>query len=55
MKTTDPITCECGFKIWDGEVVRSRVLRIRPDGYFDAKCKCKRWIKLPVTFSTKVA
>lgn len=49
-KATEPIQCECGFKIWDGEVVRSRVLRIRADGWFEAKCRCKRWIPLPVRF-----
>lgn len=47
-KATEPIQCECGFRIWDGEVVRSRVLRIREDQQFEAKCRCKRWIALPV-------
>lgn len=51
---TEPVTCECGFRIWDGEVVRSRVLRILPDQHFEAKCpRCKRWNKLPVKFSDK--
>lgn len=55
MEKKTPIDCVCGFKIWDGEVVRSRVLRILPDGHFEAKCRCKRWVKLPVKFSDKSA
>jgi hypothetical protein len=51
MKKTEPVVCACGFKIWDGEVVRSRVLRILPDRHFEAKCKCKRWVKLPVKYT----
>jgi len=51
--TPQPIVCECGFRIWDGEVVRSRVLRIREDEHFEAKCRCKRWIELPVKISQK--
>ena len=47
-KATKPVVCECGFNIWDHEVVRSRVLRIRDDGYFEGKCRCKRWVLLPV-------
>ena len=50
---SDPITCECGFRIWDSEVVRSRVLRITPAGWFEAKCKCKRWVSLPVKMVSK--
>lgn len=47
-RPSEPIQCECGFRIWDGEVVRSRVLRVRDDGWFEAKCRCKRWIFIPV-------
>jgi len=48
-----PIVCECGFRIWDGEVVRSRVLRIREDDHFEAKCRCKRWLSIPVALRPK--
>lgn len=47
-KATEPIKCECGFRIWDGEVVRSRVLRLTDTDQFEAKCRCKRWIAIPV-------
>lgn len=39
--------CECGQAIYDGEVIRSRVVRIRPgDHELEAKCRCKRWVRL---------
>ncbi len=43
------VACErCGFKIFDGLVFRSRVIRIRPDARCEAKCRCKHWQPVPL-------
>ncbi|AWL12824.1 hypothetical protein HMF8227_02372 [Saliniradius amylolyticus] len=44
----DAVKCHCGFVIYDGEVVRSRVLN--PHKQL-AKCRCKAWVKVPVGYS----
>ncbi len=48
------IRCECGFHIFDGEIIRCRVLRVFPDGRCEAKCKCKRWIEVPLSLQIDV-
>ncbi len=46
-----PVRCECGREIFDGLVVRSRVVRVLPRGGAQAKCRCKRWVPVPLTYS----
>lgn len=45
-----PVRCQCGYKIFDGLVVRSRVLRVLASGA-EAKCKCRKWVRVPLTYS----
>ena len=40
------VACECGFVIFDGEVIRARVVKFVGQGAA-AKCRCKRWVPLP--------
>jgi len=42
----EPIECPCGWKIYDGEMVRSRCVNLR-NGM--ALCRCKRWITVPIS------
>lgn len=46
----DPIACErCAQVIFDGEVFKTRVIRLRPGGGTEAKCRsCKGWVALPL-------
>lgn len=44
-----PVTCACGHKIFDGLVIRSRVVRILANGS-EAKCRCRHWVPLPVGY-----
>lgn len=51
VETLRPIVrCECGHKIFDGIVIKSRVVRVLPKGA-EALCRCKRWVKVPLTYS----
>jgi len=43
--------CECGHEIFDGEVIRMRVLRVMPNGKCEVKCRCKRWNAVPLLYS----
>lgn len=36
--------------LFDGLVIRSRVIRLLPRGA-EAKCKCKRWLAVPVAYA----
>lgn len=45
-----PVHCECGRVIFDGEVITSRVVRLFPVAA--AKCRCKRWVVVPVVYSS---
>ncbi len=39
-----PVSCpNCGFKIFDGEVIRSRCVRIHTA---EALCRCKAWVNI---------
>lgn len=42
----EPVRCECGFLIFDGEAIRARVV-LPTKGL--AKCRCKRWVEVPVS------
>lgn len=44
------IRCVCGHFLFDGIVVRSRVIRVQPRGEVEALCRCKRWQTVPLTF-----
>lgn len=44
------VVCPCNHPIYDGEVIRSRVIRVLDAGA-EAKCpRCKRWNLVPVTY-----
>ena len=45
------VQCYCGHVIFDGIVVKSRVVRVLPRGGAEALCRCKRWQPIPVTYS----
>lgn len=45
-----PVRCDCGHVLFDAVVFRSRVLRRLPDDSIEAKCRCKRWVKLPLVY-----
>ena len=40
----------CTAPIFDGLVIKSRVVRILARGA-EAKCRCKTWVPVPVTYS----
>ena len=44
-----PVSCECGFLVFDGQVLRARVIRLKAQGA-EAKCRCKRWVAVPVSY-----
>ena len=37
------VKCSCGHKIFDGEVIRSRCVKIHTA---EALCRCKKWVKV---------
>ncbi|TKA91825.1 hypothetical protein FAZ79_00530 [Guyparkeria sp. SB14A] len=41
---------QCNQVLFDGIVVKSRVLRVLPRGA-EAKCRCKTWVRVPLTYS----
>lgn len=43
-----PVSCACGRVIFDGAVITTRVLRLFPRA--EAKCRCKRWVPVPVAY-----
>lgn len=44
-----PVQCECGRTVFDGLVITTRVVRVFPVA--EAKCRCKRWVRVPVAYS----
>lgn len=46
------VRCQCGFVLFDGDVVRARVIRLQPRGA-EAKCRCKRWVAVPLTYAPR--
>jgi len=44
------VHCSCGFSIFDGEVIRARVVRLVSRGV-EAKCRCKRWVPVPLAYA----
>ena len=45
LRRPGPVRCECGFLVFDGQALRSRVVL---PGKGVAKCRCKRWVEVPV-------
>lgn len=49
-KTRQPIRCpHCGKAVFDGDVIKSRVLKIFAS-HSEAKCQCKTWVKIPLVY-----
>jgi len=46
-----PVVCECGHTVFDGLVIKSRVVRLLPRGGGEAKCRCKRWVPVPISYA----
>ncbi len=40
----------CDRELFDGIVVKSRVIRINPDGQANAKCRCTKWVTVPLQY-----
>ena len=45
-----PLRCGCGFELFDGQALRARVLLVQADGSVQAKCRCKRWVVVPLRY-----
>ena len=45
------VMCVCNHVIFDGIVIKSRVVRLLPRGGAEALCRCKAWVTVPVTYS----
>ena len=46
-----PVKCPtCRTVLFDGIVLKSRVVRLLPKGG-EAKCRCKRWVPVPVSYA----
>ncbi len=46
------VRCPCGAVLFDGTVIKSRVVRLFPGGGGEALCKrCKKWAKVPITYA----
>lgn len=45
------VRCACGAVIFDGTVIKSRVVKLFEPGGGSALCKrCKEWVKVPITY-----
>lgn len=44
------VQCVCGHRLFDGIVVRARVVRLLPRGGAEALCRCKRWQGVPMGY-----
>lgn len=47
IKPITEVICKCGHKIYDGDVVRSRCVKLH-EGL--ALCRCKEWVWVPVGY-----
>ncbi|WP_293001940.1 hypothetical protein [Nevskia sp.] len=45
------VVCVCNHTIFDGVVIKSRVVRLLPRGGAEALCRCKAWVAVPVTYA----
>ena len=39
----------CGFRLFDGLVIKARIIRVFPKGA-EAKCRCKAWVEVPIAY-----
>lgn len=46
-----PVVCSCGRTVFDGEVIKSRAVKIFPVPV--ALCRCKAWVKVPIQYTAK--
>lgn len=49
--TRPAVRCTCGHPLFDGQALRARVLLVQPDGAVAAKCRCKRWVRVPLAYA----
>ena len=47
VQPVETVTCICGHRIFDGEVVRSRCVKLHEG---TALCRCKQWVSVPVGY-----
>lgn len=45
------VVCTCNHTVFDGIVIKSRVVRLLPRGGAEALCRCKNWVPVPVTYA----
>lgn len=52
-ETRPVVDCHvCDHNVFNGLVIKSRVVRLLPHGGAQAKCgTCKAWVPVPVTYS----
>lgn len=48
--TRHAVQCACGHRVFDGLVIKSRVVRLLPAGGAEAKCRCRAWVRVPLTY-----
>jgi len=51
MPERQEVRCRCNRVVFDRLVVRARVVRVNPDGTAEGKCRCKRWVRLPLKYT----
>lgn len=53
LETRPPVSCgQCRSELFDGLVVKSRVIRVLPNGQAEAKCKrCREWVRVPLVYA----
>lgn len=51
MPPREEVRCKCSHVMFDRIIIRSRALRVAPDGSVEGKCRCKRWLKLPLIYT----
>ncbi len=49
--TRKRVVCTCNHAVFDGIVIKSRVVRLLPRGGAEALCRCKNWVAVPVTYA----
>jgi hypothetical protein len=44
-----PVVCSCGRTVFDGEVIKSRAVKLFPVPV--ALCRCKAWVRVPIAYT----
>jgi len=53
--TPQRVTCpQCRRKVFYGDVVRNRIIKVMSSGQAAAKCQCMHWVMLPLYFCQQV-